>query len=238
MIRFYAPDIENDSVLPESESLHCCRVLRMRSGDEINVVDGKGNAYLCRIVKDHPKAAEVEIISKLPDEVAAVSTSITLAIAPTKNSDRIEWLAEKAVEIGVDKLVFLQCHNSVRKTINADRIKKVMISAMKQSLHSKLPELVALIQLKDFVNSDLSDARFVGYCDEKIERLEFVKNYDGKEDITILIGPEGDFTSEEIEMLLDKDYKPVTFGPMRLRTETAALYALCATHALISLHSR
>lgn len=233
MIRFYSPEIESDSTLSEVESGHCCRVLRMKCGDEIEVVDGKGYLYKCTIIDANPKGAKLEIVSKIENPLYW-KPQITLAVAPTKNIDRMEWLAEKAVEIGVNRLVFLNCHNSVRKTIKRERMEKIMISAMKQSLKSTLPQLIELISFSEFLSIDNSECKFVGYCDSKTERKDFALTYDGKSDLTIMIGPEGDFTSEEIEKALNAGYNPVTFGNTRLRTETAALYALCSTHTLIS----
>lgn len=233
MIRFYAPDIEQTHQLPESESAHCCKVLRKRAGDVIEVTDGKGNLYECEVLDAHSKGVSVAIINKTVHNLHW-NPSITLAVAPTKNMDRMEWLAEKAVEIGVNKLIFVNCHNSVRKVVKRDRIEKILISAMKQSLKSTLPEFIEMISFRDFIANDISSMKFVGYCDENIDRLDFADSYDGKSDVTILIGPEGDFTGDEITFALNKGFRPVTFGNTRLRTETAALYGLCATHTIIS----
>lgn len=234
MIRFYSPDIETDSSLPEVESGHCCRVLRMRAGDEIEVVDGRGNLFRCLITDPNPRKTLVEIVAK--EELSRHwSPRITLAVAPTKNMDRMEWLVEKAVEIGVDRIVFVICRNSVRKVVKRDRIEKIMVSAMKQSLKAKLPELVEMTGFADFVAADDSLHKFVGYCSDEIEKKEFVKAYNGEGDVTILIGPEGDFSRDEIEAAFAAGFRPVTFGDTRLRTETAALFALSATHTLIQL---
>lgn len=236
MIRFYAPEIESTGVLPEVESAHCCRVLRLAEGDEIQVVDGKGCAYRCRITRAHTKATEVEVVEKI-EENKHWLPRITLAVAATKNADRIEWLAEKAVEIGVDKFVILDCHNNVRHVMKRERIEKIMISAMKQSMKSRMPELVEMIKLHHFIASDVSAKKYMGYCDSNTERKEFACDYDGESDLTILIGPEGDFTPEEVKMAIEAGYTPVTFGATRLRTETAALYALAAAHTLMTAHT-
>lgn len=234
MIRFYAPDIESTAELPEVESGHCCRVLRMREGDRIEVIDGRGNAFECEILSAHPKHTSVTILNK-KCETLHWQPRITLAVAPTKNMDRMEWLVEKAVEIGVNKIVFLECEHSVRRIVKRERIEKIMISAMKQSLKATLPELVEMQDFKDFVSSDTSARKYVGYCDPAIERCRFEREYDGCSDLTLLIGPEGDFTKDEIDKALDAGYVAVTFGNTRLRTETAALYSLCAAHTLIAL---
>ncbi|MCM1370119.1 MAG: 16S rRNA (uracil(1498)-N(3))-methyltransferase [Candidatus Amulumruptor caecigallinarius] len=234
MIRFYAPDIEVTGVLPEQESAHCCKVLRMKAGDRISVVDGKGGVYECEICNPHRNRTSVEILSKSIEELHW-QPNITLAVAPTKNMERMEWLVEKCVEIGVNRLVFVDCHNSVRKSVKRERLEKILISAMKQSLKATLPEFVEIMPVKELILNGNSTARYVGYCDSNYPRIKFATDYNGRDDITILIGPEGDFTPEEIKMAVDAGFKPVTFGATRLRTETAALYALCATHTDMEL---
>ena len=233
MIRLYAPDIENDELLPEVESGHCCRVLRMHAGDSVNVVDGKGHVFECEIVDANPRHTAVRILEKY-DEPLYWSPRITLAVAPTKNMDRMEWLAEKAVEIGIDRLVFLICAHSIRKIVKCERIEKILVSAMKQSLKSMLPEFSGMVDFATFVGEKSSAVKYMGYCDDTFIRREFAKEYDGVSDVTILIGPEGDFTEQEVRMAIDNGFNPVTFGNTRLRTETAALYSLCATHTIIT----
>ncbi|MDE7402944.1 MAG: 16S rRNA (uracil(1498)-N(3))-methyltransferase [Muribaculaceae bacterium] len=234
MIRFYAPDIESDPVLPEAESAHCVRVLRMREGDTLEIVDGKGGLYSCVLKSARPKAAEVEITSKSTLD-RHWKPEIIIAVAPTKNTDRMEWLAEKATEIGVDKLVFLNCERSVRKTTKPDRIEKILVSAMKQSLKALKPELEVDVPILEFIDdcSKLDAIKYVGYCDASVERRDFSACYSGQENVVILIGPEGDFSPSEIKAAISAGFIPVTFGDTRLRTETAALFALCATHTLI-----
>lgn len=233
MIRFYAPDIESTGELPEGESVHCSRVLRLRSGERIEVVDGRGNLFECVIDDAHARHTAVTVVSR--SELSRHWTpGITLALAPTKNMDRMEWLVEKAVEIGVDRIVFLDCERSVRRVVKRERVEKIMVSAMKQSLKATLPELVELVGFADFVAGDPSAVKFMGYCDERIERRDFALEYDGASDLTVLIGPEGDFSPGEVERALSYGYMPVTFGATRLRTETAALYALCAAHTIIT----
>lgn len=235
MIRFYTPDIESTGELSEAESGHCCRVLRMRVGDTIQVTDGCGHVFECEIIDAHPRHTSVDILAKR-EEPLHWSPRITLAVAPTKNMDRMEWLAEKAVEIGVDRLVFLNCEHSVRKTVKRERIEKILVSAMKQSLKSYLPEFVEMMDFSRFVAEDDSELKFMGYCDDNIERCEFARIYDGHRSLTVMIGPEGDFSPEEVRTAIDAGFRPVTFGSTRLRTETAALYALCATHTIITQH--
>lgn len=234
MIRFYSPDIESTGELPESDSAHCCRVLRMRTGDRIEVVDGHGNVYECEIEDPHPKHTSVTILSK-HEESRHWSPRITMAVAPTKNLDRMEWLLEKAVEIGVDRIVFVNCHNSVRRVVKRERMEKILVSAMKQSLKARMPEFFEMMDFAKFVMTDVSVCRFMGYCSKEYPRKEFAVTYDGTSDITLLIGPEGDFTDSEVAEAVSHGYLPVTFGNTRLRTETAALYSLCAAHTLISI---
>ena len=232
MIQFYAPEIESTGILPESDSAHCCRVLRMKAGDEVIVVDGKGKRFRCVIMEAHPKHTSVEIVSEelVPSHWGV---RITLAVAPTKNMDRMEWLLEKAVEIGVDRIVFLKCARSERKVVKLDRLEKVMVSAMKQSLKGVLPELEEMSDFRGFVSSDFGDAvKFMGYCSSDYPRKEFVKEYPRHTDVVILIGPEGDFSPEEVEAAVAGGFVPVTFGESRLRTETAALYGVAAVHVM------
>ena len=220
MIRFYAPDIESTGELPEGESAHCSRVLRLRSGERIEVVDGRGNLFECVIDDAHQRHTSVTVVSR-SELTRHWTPRITLALAPTKNMDRMEWLVEKA-------------ERSVRRVVKRERVEKIMVSAVKQSLKATLPELVELVGFADFVAEDPSAVKFMGYCDERTERRDFAVGYDGTSDLTVLIGPEGDFSPGEVEMALSHGYMPVTFGATRLRTETAALYALCAAHTIIT----
>lgn len=234
MIRFYSPDILSTGFLREDDSAHCCRVLRMKAGDEIRVVDGKGKEYMCEILDPNPRRTQVSIVS-VTEEDRHWKPRISLAVAPTKNFDRMEWLLEKAVEIGVDKVTFLDCAHNVRRVIKPERVERIMVSAMKQSLKSRLPEFGGIVAMQEFVKAEDSAAKFMGYCSPEIERLEFARNYDGVSDLCILIGPEGDFSADEVEDAMRNGFLPVTFGNTRLRTETAALYALCCAHTLITL---
>lgn len=236
MIQFYAPDIESDNILPEVESGHCCRVLRKKEGDEVIVTDGKGKRFRCVITHAHPKHTEVELIS-IETIDSSRNYTLTIAVAPTKNNDRIEWLLEKAIEIGVDKFVFLRCDRSERKVINLERLEKVAVSAMKQCQGVRMPELSEMTDIRKFIDSrkDFGE-NFFGYCSKEFPRLEFVKEYKGGGDIAVMIGPEGDFTLEEVEKAVKNGFKPVTFGESRLRTETAALYAVAAVAVINQLN--
>lgn len=235
MIQFYAPDIEITGQLPESESGHCCRVLRMKEGDEVYVVDGKGSRFKCIILEAHPKHTIVEIREReeIPNHWRF---ELTLAVAPTKNIDRMEWMLEKAVEIGIDRVVFLKCARSERKVMKTERLEKVMISAMKQSLKGVLPILEEVTDFKTFIcNVPYSVAKYFGYCSPDYPRADFAQNCKTKTPLVIMIGPEGDFSNEEVALAVEHGFLPVTFGESRLRTETAALYAVTAAHVINQL---
>ena len=229
MIQFYSSDIESTGKLGAEESVHCARVLRKRCGDIIYVTDGKGCRYECRILDASTRGVTLEILSRT--EVSkGWSHNITLAVAPTKNADRMSWLVEKAMEIGVDRIIFLKCEHSERKNINIDRLRRNAISAMNQSLKTHLPELQEMTSLENLLKE--SGQKFFGYCDSMEERVRFVDVFTGNEDIVICIGPEGDFSSREVKMMRENGFEAVTFGDERLRTETAALYGLCGAHIL------
>ncbi len=232
MIRFYAPQLPECLTLPESDSAHCVRVLRMKEGDAIEAVDGRGTLYRCVLCEAHPKRAKIEIV----EQIALPKVwqgSITIAIAPTKHNDRMEWLVEKLVEIGVDRIVPLRCRYSERKEINVERLEKIAVSAMKQSLKAVLPRIDEMMPFSAFIDSQTEGQRFIAYCDPEIPRRNFAREYKPFGDTTILIGPEGDFSPEEIRKALDCGWIPVTLGDNRLRTETAALVA-CDTCQIIN----
>lgn len=237
MIRFYAPDIENTHALPEQESAHAVRVLRKKAGDEIEVVDGKGGLYVCRLLTEHPKSAALEIIgrSSLPK---VWTPSICIAVAPTKHNDRMEWLVEKAVEIGIDSFIPVLTTRSERRQINVERLEKIAISAMKQSLKAVLPRIYPMTPLKAFLKKTDPEAQnFVGWCDAESERTLLARACAPARDTNILIGPEGDFTPEEIGKCLDSGFIAVTMGDNRLRTETAALVGLDTVHIINQIFS-
>ena len=236
MIRFYAPDILTTATLPESDSQHAVRVLRMQAGDMLEVVDGCGNLYRCRLAVAHAKRAGVEIV-----ETVALPkvwpNRITVAVAPTKHNDRMEWLVEKLVEIGVDRIVPLRCDRSERKEIKTDRLEKIAVSAMKQSLKAVLPQIDEMTPIKDFIASVDDPQRFVAYCDDRVERRLLAKNYRPGSDVTLLVGPEGDFSPQEVDLALGSGFVAVTLGDNRLRTETAALVACDTCHIINQLNS-
>lgn len=230
MIQFYSPDIESTGVLPETESGHCCRVLRMKEGDNIYVTDGKGHRYECTILDAHPKHTALEILTM--EEIKPWwGFQIELCVTPAKNADRTEWLVEKAVEIGVDKITLMKCQRSERKTLRTDRLEKIAISAMNQSLKTNRTIIEGPVDFKEIVDDGFSGFKCLGYCDDSYPLRSFANEYKGG-NLRILIGPEGDFTPDEVAMTVEKGYLPVTFGGSRLRLETAALYAAVAAHVI------
>lgn len=231
MIQFYAPDIEKTRVLPESDSQHCIRVLRMKSGDIIEVIDGKGFRFECQLLEAHPKRASVEILKK---ETIPLSwnNNITIAVAPTKHLDRMEWLVEKMTEVGVNNIIPLLCRHSERKEIKIERLEKIAISAMKQSLKTVLPQIWPMTPIKNLILEFKAEQKFIAYCDLSIPRLLLSKEYKPNKDTIILIGPEGDFSKDEITFAIENGYKPISLGENRLRTETAALAACHSCHII------
>lgn len=236
MIRFYAPEIASTLMLPESDSQHCIRVLRMREGDEIEVIDGKGHSYRCRIIAAHQKRTAVEIVESR-DEPLCWPQRITVGVAPTKHLDRMEWMVEKLTEIGVNEIVPLRCDRSERKEIKTERLEKIAVSAMKQSLKATLPVVREMTPIDGFLRSCDAEQRFIAYCDPSIPRFDLSSLYRPLTDAAIIIGPEGDFSPEEIRLALDCGWQPATLGDNRLRTETAAIVA-CDTFHIIDSFSR
>lgn len=230
MHRFFCPNITTQLQLPESESKHCTRVLRLGVGDEIEVVDGEGGIHICKISIADGRQCSVEIIQSCIEQ-PHWRHNITLAIAPTKNTDRIEWLAEKVTELGINTIIPIKCRHSERKELKTERISKILVSAMKQSLKASLPQLYQMTPITDFIKS-ATGQKFIAYCGHEAANNDFSQLYKPGQDVTVMIGPEGDFSEEEITTAIASGFTPVTFGKSRLRTETAALYAIAAIHAL------
>lgn len=242
---FYSADIDGDLVrLDQDESGHCVRVLRHRTGDEVSVIDGRGNLYTCRLLDADPRSVTARIESRTPG-FGTHPYNLCIAVCPTKNTDRIEWFAEKATEIGVDTIAPVIGDHSERKVFKTDRIKRLVLSAAKQSLKGAVPEVLEAVSVKDFIESSDNDAlKLICYCFEgDCERIsikeELLKNRDNK-NVVVLIGPEGDFSESEVKMALERGWRPVHLGNSRLRTETAALTAVTAVylHNLISLRQK
>mgnify|MGYP003301745149 CR=1 FL=1 len=240
MAVFYAPDILRSPILPEEESLHCSKVLRLQVGDEVSIIDGRGGFFKARIIIPHAKRTEVEIIEKEIFEQKPFGVHI--AIAPTKNMDRIEWFLEKTTEIGITEITPLLCAHSERKQINIERMFKILVSATKQSKHVFLPKLNPLTDFATLMEMYGDEAmrrkgeetmdKFIAHCykDEKRELKDALRK--GR-DVLILIGPEGDFSEQEVEMAIANGFVPVGLGRSRLRTETAGVVA-CHTAVLLN----
>ncbi len=230
---FYAPDIIQPYYqLSEEESKHLIRVLRKGVGDEVFFTDGKGFFYACRIIDNSPKHCKVEIIEK-KEGGDKRSFTLWMGVAPTKNISRYEWFLEKATEIGIDTIIPFVSFHSERKAIKAERLDRVITAAVKQSLKSYHPQLRPLTSFKDLIDIDFEGEKYIAYIDEEVT-LELSKAYKAGESAFILIGPEGDFSPEEVEMAKEKGFVPVKLGPSRLRTETAAV-AACHTVQVVNL---
>lgn len=227
---FYAPDIKTDSELPREEALHCVRVLRKVEGDSILITDGKGHYYDAEITVANQKHCIVEITNTI-EEVKAWSFFLQIAFAPTKNIDRIEWFAEKATEIGIDRFSPLLCKHSERKDIKIARIEKILVSAMKQSQKAYLPILDELQSFAEFVKQPFDGRKFIAHCEEGVKPL-LKEIYKLNENVLVLIGPEGDFSPEEIRIAIENGFEAISLGNSRLRTETAALVACHTIHVL------
>ena len=227
---FYAPDIAVNWQLPEKEAYHCLKVLRMRQGDILRLTDGKGCFYQAEIAETHSNRCIVNLLETIPQPPLWKGT-VEIALAPVKNTDRIEWFAEKATEIGIDKISFLQCRFSERKEMPIERILKIMISAMKQSEKSRLPDVNAITCFTKFIRQDFNGQKFIAHCypDEKIP---LAQAYHKNENVLVLIGPEGDFSEDEIGLAKKYGFIPVSLGESRLRTETAALTACLTVHVV------
>lgn len=228
---FYAPDIAVNEELPEEEAHHCIHVLRMGQGDKIKATDGQGNFYLAEIVENSVKHCRLKILEKNPVPVAWEG-NIEIAVSPTKNMDRMEWFVEKATEIGIDKIHFLLCRNSERREIKPDRIEKVLIASMKQSLKAVLPVVEEMVRFEEFMDKNFEGKKFIAHCYEDSGKVFFSNACKKGENTLVLIGPEGDFTEEEVRLALKKGFVPVSLGESRLRTETAALVACHTFHVV------
>ena len=221
---FYAPDISgNTYTLNEEESKHCIRVLRLETGDEITIVDGKGGLYKTRIAKPEPKRCQVEVFETIT-EFEKRNHYLHIAIAPTKNIERFEWFLEKATEIGIDEITPLLCERSERKVINNERLEKIIVTAMKQSIKAYLPKLNQMVSYKQFIQNNNDGDQFIAHCNSR--ELNHLKNsIHPKQKTTILIGPEGDFSLNEVLLALQNSYAEIGLGSSRLRTETAGIVA-------------
>ncbi len=229
---FYTPQISFPThFLDEDESKHCIRILRLTKGDKINITDGKGLFCEAIIINPSIKACEIKIINRF-ENYGKRDFILSIAIAPTKNTDRFEWFLEKATEIGIDEITPLICRYSERKELKSERLEKVIIAAMKQSQKAYYPTLKPSQKFKDFIIKPFSGQKFIAWCGEANKNL-LSKLVNPGANSLILIGPEGDFSNEEVEWAIAEGFIPVSLGESRLRTETAGLVA-CHTVNLIN----
>ena len=221
---FYTPDINSDTyLLSEEESKHCIKVLRLQKGSLLFLVDGKGGFYEAIVEDPQPKRTKLKILRN-QQNYGQRNHNLHIAIAPTKSIERIEWFLEKATEIGIDEITPIICDRSERKEVKIERLNKVITSAVKQSIKAYHPILNEPIRFNDFILKSQSSQKFIAHCvDSKKGSLkEHIKL---NSDYLVLIGPEGDFSPQEISLAIDHGFVPVSFGESRLRTETAALEA-------------
>ncbi len=232
---FYQPESPEVQWLPEEESKHCSKVLRHRTGDIIWVTNGLNQLFECRLNDVKPNRCTFAIINEKPQPPQP--HYIHLAIAPTKNTDRLEWMLEKCVELGIHKISLLQCQHSERSKINSERLHKKAVSAMKQSLNLQLPDMAPAVPFKAFIKHAATgeEKLYIAYVDEK-PRPHLMEAAARATKCCILIGPEGDFSSDEIKLALAEGFIPVSLGPSRLRTETAGLVACHTLNLLNQLH--
>lgn len=232
MYLFYTNDIRGQmAFLGEEEARHCSQVLRHKAGDTVHFTDGRGTRYEGRIADLSKKGCSL-YVDKEEKTATGRNWQLHIAMAPTKNTDRTEWLLEKAVEMGIDAFTPLWCERSERKNIRMDRIEKIAVSAMKQSLSAWLPRLDTPLSFSDFIARQTSSAAqlFIAHCMEDAGKKLLQHKCRPGRDVCILIGPEGDFSPAELEMALSSGFEPVSLGPQRLRTETAALVSCMTVH--------
>jgi 16S rRNA (uracil1498-N3)-methyltransferase len=233
MTLFYTPDVAAGRyTLPEEESKHAVRVLRLAEGDAVLLTDGRGTLHTARIVSALPKRCEVEIFETRTDQ-GKRPYGLTMAVAPTKNSERFEWFLEKATEIGIDRIVPLTGERSERRVFKTERGNKVIESAMKQSLQAYHPRLDEPVRLADVLAVPFSGDKFIAHCEESADKRLLRDEVRRGADTLILIGPEGDFSPAEIAAARRAGFREVSLGTSRLRTETAAMVA-CHTVALVN----
>jgi 16S rRNA (uracil1498-N3)-methyltransferase len=250
---FFAPDITSPGgTLSPEESLHAVKVLRLGVGATLHLVDGRGTLHRAEITVASPRACEVRVVSS-ESRFGQRGYRLTMAVAPTKNNDRFEWFLEKATEIGFDAIVPILCANNERRVFNDARAEKVMISAMKQSLKAALPRLEPLTPVRELITRPFAGVKLIAHCREDLPprqaapatpplqggefpdtqagaRVPITRVVPEGSDVLILIGPEGDFTEEEVLLALANGFIPISLGDSRLRTETAALTAVAAVY--------
>lgn len=223
---FYNPTIDVSSpqfTFDKIESRHIVKVLRKKEGDSLFITNGKGTLFTAEVLFANDKKCTVQIIKK-EQKLKSWNYYLHIAIAPTKNNDRLEWFLEKATEIGVDEITPIICKHSERKAIKKERLDKIVVSAMKQSLKFHLPKFNEATTFQNFIKQDFEGDIFIAHCEET-DKKTLKSELKPQQKITILIGPEGDFSTKEIETALQQHFIPVSLGESRLRTETAGVVA-------------
>jgi 16S rRNA (uracil1498-N3)-methyltransferase len=221
---FYTPDISSNTlILSEEESKHCIKVLRLDAGSFLHLVDGIGGFYDAVIEDPHPKRTKLKIVKKI-ENFAKRNHYLHIAIAPTKNIERIEWFLEKATEIGIDEITPIICDRSERKELKTERLNKVITSAVKQSIKAFHPKLNEAIRFSDFISKNTNTQKFIAHCMDE-GKVAIKDQLIPKGNYLVIIGPEGDFTFQELESAVNNNFIPISLGESRLRTETAALEA-------------
>ena len=225
---FYVPDADQQQELPAAEAMHAMRVLRLKGGDELFLMDGVGNYYRAVVTIAATHNCYYDIVECQP-QTPQWQGHVHLAIAPTKMLDRIEWMIEKATEVGVDEITFFHSKFSERRVVKIPRLEKIAISAMKQSHKAWKPVIHDIVSFKDFIASPVEGRKYIAHCYEEIPRVSLfteLQALDPTEPVTVLIGPEGDFSIDEVQMAIEAGYQSVHLGNSRLRTETAGLMAV------------
>lgn len=218
---FYGEIRGNQVQINDEEQQHIVKVLRMKNGEEIHVTDGKGNLASGTLIIEGKKA-NMEV-TEIKNQLPGFSPKLHIAIAPTKNIDRIEFFIEKAVEMGISEITLLQTEKTERKNVNIDKLRKQAVSASKQSLRFHFPIINDVVKIQDFLKNTDPGTTFVAHCHENLERMD-LKKIPKLESLTFLIGPEGDFSEKEISFLSEKNIRAVSLGHQRLRTETAGIF--------------
>ena len=225
---FYVPNAASVGELPEEEAKHAVRVLRLQSGDRMVLVDGEGGLFDAEVSVASGKHCLYNILETLPYE-REWRGRISLAIAPTKMMDRMEWMAEKATEVGFDEISFLDCKFSERKTLRTDRVERIVVSAMKQSHKACKPVVNEMCGFREFVVREREGRKFIAHCYDEVARRDLfdeLSAMDAETPVTVLVGPEGDFSIDEVRLAMEHGYESISLGRSRLRTETAGLSAV------------
>ncbi len=235
MILFYTKNINGKiATLEGDEAMHCMKTLRKKVGDSVHLIDGKGGWYDGTLVSTSKKTCDISIENER-FEAERANFKLHIAIAPTKNINRLEWFLEKATEIGIDEITPILCQRSERKTVRLDRLEKIILAATKQSLKSYLPKLNELTKFSDFLKKEtvMGYQKMIAHCNEG-EKVALKRAYEKPKNVLILIGPEGDFSNEEVELANENGFQAIGLGKERLRTETAGIVA-CHTVNLLGV---